>query len=348
MIFSYISLWFALLLPFIDCLGQQPLVSFEQCGGCVDFTNPNILVDAGDWPGVQRAAGDLATDFGRVTGRNASVITQPSGPYANPRNNTNGTTILVGTLGKSSLIDTLVKNGALNVSQISGQWEAFQTQLVTQGNISNPLLVIAGNDKRGSIYGLYDISEQIGVSPFHFWADVSPQPQSSIYITNQPKVQKSPDVRFRGLFINDESPSMTGWVIENFPDTPYGPGFNHNFWSLVFEMILRLRGNYLWPTTWNSMFYEDDPLDPIVADMYGIVMGTSHTEPMTRQTKEQELFLPGPWDWSSNEANITEFFAEGANRSKTYETVSFKQSPFLRSAISLCFLRNNRSSETSR
>ena len=319
-----------ILLPFVYSLGQQQVVSFDQCDGCVSFNNPTIVVDNAEWPGVKRAANDLALDFGRVTGRNATVTTRSS--ILSGRSNTlfkrqNGTygqpTIVVGTIGKSNLIGNLVNSSAVNISAVQGQWEAFQTQLITQGNSSSPTLVIAGSDKRGSIFGLYDISEQIGVSPFYYWADVAPQPRSNIYMVNEPKTQLSPSVKYRGIFINDEAPSLTGWVNANFPRGPYSPGYNHDFWSLVFEVTLRLRGNYVWPTTWDSMFYVDDPLNPQVADEYGIVMGTSHTEPMTRQTKEQQRFLDGPWDWSTNEQSVTQFMAEGANRSKTFETVGF-------------------------
>ncbi|KAL9054048.1 MAG: hypothetical protein Q9162_004377 [Coniocarpon cinnabarinum] len=320
-------------------LGQQPIVSFQQCNGCVDFSNPRIVVDANDFYGVQRAAGDLAVDFGRVTGRNASflngtapgsylppgsnnsVVLQP-GPYSNGTSNSTGSaTIVVGTLGSGGMVDSLVNSGALDVSQINGTWEAFQTQLIKSNMSSTPTLVIAGSDRRGSIYGIYDISEQIGVSPFYYWADVPTRRQDKIYMLPTPKIQPTPSIKYRGIFINDECPDLTGWVNANFPMGEYGPGYNHDFWELVFEMTLRLRGNYLWPTTWNSMFYVDDLLDPVVADQWGIVMGTSHTEPMTRQTKEQQLFLDGPWDWSMNEQNVIDFFNQGANRSKTYDTL---------------------------
>lgn len=319
MLLVFLSFIFSFL-PFITALGQEPILSFEQCDGCVRFTNPTIVVDDAEWPGVKRAANDLALDFGRVTGKNATVTSQNGSTIAR-RQSSLQPTILIGTIGKSNSITSLVKSGALNVSQISGQWEAFQTQLLDNNKKSAPMLVIAGNDKRGSIFGTYDVSEQIGVSPFHYWADVVPQQRNSIYVMNKSKTQLSPSVKYRGIFINDEAPSLTGWVYDNFPTGKYGPGYNHDFWSLVFELTLRLRGNYVWPTTWNSMFYVDDPLDPQVADDYGIIMGTSHTEPMTRQTKEQQLFLGGPWDWSTNEQNVTQFFEQGANRSQTFETV---------------------------
>ena len=322
----------------VSCLGQQQIVSFQQCDGCVDFSNPQIVVDVNDFFAVQRAASDLASDYGRVTGRSATFIngTSPSPyaplgsnssytpPYSYTNRTSNGTassTIIVGTLGSGGIVDSLVNSGAIDVSQINGTWEAFQTQLVKTNYSSSPTLVIAGSDRRGSVYGIYDISEQIGVSPFYYWVDVKPQPQTSIYMQPTPKTQLSPSVKYRGIFINDEAPSLTGWVNENFPMGKYGPGYNHDFWSLVFEMTLRLRGNYVWPTTWNSMFYVDDELNPVVADQWGIVMGTSHTEPMTRQTKEQQLFLDGPWDWSTNEQGVRDFFAEGAHRTTDWETL---------------------------
>lgn len=163
------------------------------------------------------------------------------------------------------------------------------------------------------------------MSPWYYWADSPPQPHDSIYAMNITKIQFSPSVKYRGFFLNDEAPALTGYVNEkfgmaqgsNFTD----PGFIAPFYSSVFELLLRLRANYLWPAQWNSMFNVDDPRTQALADEYGIVMGTSHTEPMMRSTKEWSVFGKGAWEWATNNASIYPFFVDGAKRTKPYEGV---------------------------
>lgn len=158
------------------------------------------------------------------------------------------------------MIDSLVSDGKINVTDIEGLWESFVSTVV-----ENPIegcdkaLVIAGSDARGTIYGIYDVSEQMGVSPWYFWADVPTEIRDAIYVSTERKVQGEPSVKYRGFFLNDEQPGLTNWVASNFPDTPYGAGYGAAFYSLVFELMLRLRGNYLWPALWGTMMFVDDP-----------------------------------------------------------------------------------------
>lgn len=274
-----------------------------------------------DWPGVIRAANDLAEDFHRATGHGLTVQLQDaaatSASTSTPKSKF---AILIGTIGKSNLIDGLIKSGKIDVSKVTGKWESFQTQIV-----KDPLpgvtsaLVIAGSDKRGSIFGIYDISEQIGVSPWYFWADVPTVRHSSVYALDVLKVQGPPSVKYRGIFLNDEQPALTNWVRENFPSGKYGPGYNHEFHSLVFELLLRLRANFFWPTTWDGMFGVDDLKNQETADMYGIVMSTSHTEPLSRSTKEWNVLGNGTWDYTTNSKNIHDYWIDGVQRGKPYE-----------------------------
>lgn len=178
-----------------------------------------------------------------------------------------------------------------------------------------------GSDKRGTIYGLYDISEQIGVSPWYFMADVPPASHAAIYALDTKKTQASPSVKYRGFFINDEAPALTGWMNANFQKSTYGSAFGADFYAVVFELLLRLRANYLWPAMWGSMFNVDDPRSQPLADEYGVVMGTSHTEPMMRATNEWGQFGSGAWQWNTNNASIYPFFADGAERALPYEGV---------------------------
>ena len=281
---------------------------------------PEIRVAPDEFPGVIRAANDLAIDFGRVLGVNATVVsanwnttvsTNPLKPI-----------ILVGTAGHSSLIDNLVASGKLTTAAISDKWETFSYQVIPapwQGK--DAVLTISGSDMRGTIFGIYDISEQIGVSPWYWWADVAPVKRQYIYARGPAVVQGPPSVKFRGIFFNDESPCLTSWGHVNFKDSQYGSPFITDFYKRVFELVLRMKANYVWPAMWSSMFYLDDAKNGPTATEYGVFMGTSHHEPMARADKEQSRFLKGSWDWRSNKANVQNFMQEGVTRSKNWSTV---------------------------
>ncbi|MGO4468136.1 glycosyl hydrolase 115 family protein, partial [Pseudoduganella sp. RAF53_2] len=266
-----------------------------------------LFVDDADYAGVLRAASSLQGDIQRVTG------TRPALEHAAPKGRD---VVIIGTLGKSALIDKLVAAGKLDVTSIKGKWEGWQVQTV-----ANPMpgvdraLVIAGADKRGTIYGIYEISEQIGVSPWYWWADVPVKQSKSLYAAAAQAISDAPVVQYRGIFLNDEAPSLTGWVKEK-----YG-GYKHGFYEKVFELILRLRGNYLWPAMWDAAFYDDDPLNGKLADEYGVVMGTSHHEPMTRAQREWARHGGGPWDYNRNEAVLKDYWKKAVDSRKDYEKV---------------------------
>lgn len=265
-------------------------------------TAASILVSGEDWQGVVRAAGDLGDDVRKVTGTAAQVVTADT-----PRRGA----IIVGTIGKSPLIDGLVEAGRLNVDGVKGQWESFVIETVDGS------LVVAGSDKRGTIYGIYDISEKIGVSPWYWWADVVPRKSASLYVKNGRYVQPSPKVKYRGIFINDEWPSFGGWATAKFG------GLNAKMHARLFELLLRLKANYFWPAMWATAFNEDDPKNPELADMYGIVMGTSHHEPMMRAHKEytRRRGEVGEWNYATNKARLDSFFTAGLRRNKAYDNI---------------------------
>ena len=284
--------------------GDFPLLAARQAAP--------IFLDASDWPGVLRAGADLAADVERVSGIKPSLTTN-----ATP---TGRQVVIIGTVGKSPLIDGLVKSGKLDASPIAGQWESF---VIT--TIANPLpgldqaLVIAGSDKRGTIYGIYEISEQSGVSPWYWWADVPPQHHDNLFVRSGSYVQGPPVVKYRGIFINDEEPCFGPWAREKFG------GINSKVYSHMFELLLRLRANFLWPAMWGKAFNEDDPLNPAVADEYGIVMGTSHHEPMIRAQKEwtdhHQQYGNGEWNYATNEKGLKQFWTDGIERNKHFESL---------------------------
>ena len=267
-----------------------------------------IYVDASDYPGVTRAASDLCQDIQRVTGIAPRVQHDGSELSA--------TVVIIGTLGKSALIDRLIREHKIDATALHGKWESYLIQTVAQ-----PIpgvaaaLVIAGSDKRGTIYGIYEISEQIGVSPWYWWADVPIAHRDALFVKPGVHVQGEPAVKYRGIFLNDEAPALTGWVNEKFG------GYKHEFYEKVFELLLRLRANFLWPAMWNSAFNEDDPLNPKLADEYGIVMGTSHHEPMLRAQQEWKRQGKGAWDYSTNGEELREFWSQGIERNKSYESI---------------------------
>lgn len=268
----------------------------------------SIYVDPSDHAGVIRATKDLQSDIALVSGSTPAM--------AHGKGSLGSRAIIIGTIGKSPLIDQLIRSGKISVSSISGQWESFLIQVVAK-----PLpgvttgLVIAGSDKRGTIYGIYDLSEQIGVSPWYWWADVPVQHKDALFVKPGAYIQGPPAVKYRGIFLNDEAPSLSGWVDEKFGN------YNHQFYEKVFELLLRLKANYLWPAMWNNAFNEDDPLNPKLADEYGIVMGTSHHEPMLRAQQEWKRHGKGPWDYTRNSEVLQKFWDEGIERNKNYESI---------------------------
>ena len=261
-----------------------------------------IVVDEQDWKGVIRAAKDLSDDVKKVSGV-ASPIANSQLLIAN--------SIIVGTIGNSRIIDKLIKQKKLDVSRVKGQWESFVIDIVDEN------LVVAGSDKRGTIYGIYEISQRIGVSPWYWWADVPVQHQDEVYWDAGRFVQPSPKVKYRGIFINDEWPSFGEWATEHFG------GVNSKMYAHMFELLLRLKANYLWPAMWATAFNEDDPESPRLADEYGIVMGTSHHEPMMRAHQEylHRKEVVGPWDYATNKERVDKFFLEGMQRNKAYDNL---------------------------
>ncbi|KAF8889126.1 hypothetical protein BD779DRAFT_1672064 [Infundibulicybe gibba] len=323
----------------VRAIGQTTCVTFQPSSSTFPVVSKGqaapIFISADDWPGVQRAAVDFANDIRSVTNvkpvlSNVSAATT-SGTPAKP-----SLPIIVGTLGKSSLINKIVNETGLDVSGVQGKWEAFMATTV-----KNPLpgvasaYVIIGADKRGTIFALYDHSEQFGVSPWYWsvlftilvrFADVPTTKHAELFVSPAGCSHGSPTVKYRGIFLNDEQPALQNWAMEKFTNGTgaalTGSPFNHFFYTKLFELMLRIKANYLWPAMWSSAFALDDSQNQLLADLYGIVMGTSHQEPMMRSTPvEFSLVGKGTWDYTTNADNIKEYWLEGAERAKPYESV---------------------------
>ncbi|KAM7221749.1 hypothetical protein V8F06_002957 [Rhypophila decipiens] len=281
---------------------------------------PEIRVSPNDLPGVIRVAKDLAADFGKVLGVNATVVTADW--KATSQQGISKPVIIIGTVGQSSLIDNLATSAKLNTAIIANKWETYSHQVLSSPWAGQEaVFVIAGSDLRGTVFGAYQVSEQIGVSPWHYWADVPPISRKYIWANSGVYTEGPPSVKYRGIFLNDEAPALTGWGKANFKQSQYGSAFVSEFYKRIFDLVLRLKGNYVWPAMWSSMFYLDDAKNGPMATEYGIFMGTSHHEPMARADKEQGRFLKGSWDWKSNKGGVQSFMEEGVTRSKDWSTM---------------------------
>ncbi|HET7064698.1 MAG TPA: glycosyl hydrolase 115 family protein, partial [Rudaea sp.] len=266
-----------------------------------------ILADAADFPGVLRAARDLQGDLSAVAGSNATLSTDAKSAAA--------TAIIVGTLGRSARVDRIVREQHIDVGDVAGRWEAYLLEVVEhpEPGVARALL-IAGADKRGTIFGIYELSRRLGVSPWTWWADVPIAKRAALQIAPGRFVD-APVVRYRGIFINDEDPSLGGWV-----KATYG-GPNHEFYARVCELILRLKGNLLWPAMWGRAFADDDAQSPVLADEYGVVIGTSHHEPMMRAHVEWQRYGKGPWNYEQNRDALRAFWRHGIERMDGHESI---------------------------
>ena len=250
-----------------------------------------------EWQGVKWAVENLSEDFARVTGRRAPITGRPA-----------GATIIIGTIGREGFIEEYLSPEDL--SSLQGAREKYILKASGDGKV-----IIAGSDKRGTTYGIYALSAAIGVSPWYWWADVPSVHRDRIYILNGSYTEGEPKVYYRGIFLNDEAPALTGWVNENTD------GYKSGFYRRVFELLLRLKGNFLWPAMWDAAFYDDDPLNMYYADEMGIIMGTSHHEPCARAQKEWHRYGSGPWDYNKNRRELMDFWRGGIERMKDTEDV---------------------------
>ena len=292
----------AALLSAMSMSAAERFVSFQQGDLLINGNDKvEIYMDANDCRGVSYAANALVKDIRNVSGSQATITSNRKA------------TILVGTIGHSAAIDQLIKQKRINGNLLKGKREKFIITVVDNQ------LVIAGSDRRGTIYGIYELYQQMGVSPWYDWADVPVEHHDSIFVNRGTYTDGEPAVRYRGIFLNDEAPCLTSWV-KNTYGTGYG---DHRFYQRVFELVLRLRGNMMWPAMWGWAFYADDAENEKTADEMGVVMSTSHHEPMARNHQEYARNRKGwgPWNYQKNKANLQKFFREGIERMKGTEQI---------------------------
>lgn len=263
-----------------------------------------IYFDSNDHEGVAMAVESLRKDIEAVCGVAPEIVSEPQNEC-----------IIAGSL-KSPLISTLMEKRKINEAELRKKTEKYIISVIEKPVEGvNKALVIAGSDKRGAIYGIYELSRQIGVSPWYWWMDVPVKHQDNVYIKKGTFTDGEPKVAYRGIFINDEWPSFGNWANSKFG------GINSKCYKHIFELLLRLKGNFMWPAMWGSAFYDDDKENGVLADKMGIVMSTSHHEPMALAQQDWKRRGTGEWNYVRNEQGLKDFWRSGIERAKDWESV---------------------------
>lgn len=308
----------------------EQFVAFKPTSGYskINLVNANILVDDKEDKAVHHAIRYLREDIAKV-----------QAPLP-PGDGNEGCEIVVGTLS-SPLIKKYIKQGLINEKELKGKWEKYIIiSQPTSSTMGQGGIVIAGSDRRGCVYGIFELSRQLGVSPWYWWADMPVERHDDIYIKKGIYTDGEPKVKYRGIFINDENPCMQKWARLKFG------GMNSKMYERVYELLLRMKANLLWPGMWGTFkeykplvpvfrnpdgtlegncFNWDDPENPRLADEMGIVVGTSHHEPMQRSQQEwvrtKQNYGNGEWNYMTNEEGLKKFFREGIENTKNYESM---------------------------
>lgn len=289
-----------------------------------------FLVEPEAYEGVKRIADKVAEDVQAVCGKRPNVHMGAAGWTK--------ALVLMATVGQSRLLDALAVRGIIDVSKVQGKREVYGIRLLESANDgergkwqeipelaqTEELLIIYGSDKRGTIYGMFRLSEMIGVSPLCFWGDAAPVKRKSMRLdASAEMISKEPSVKYRGFFINDEWPCFGNWTFHH-----YG-GFTAEMYDKVFELLLRLKGNYLWPAMWTSSFALDGPgmENARLADVYGVIMGNSHHEPALRAGEEWDIYRGGDsiygneWNYVTNKEGLLRYWEDGLKRSGKFESI---------------------------
>lgn len=273
-----------------------------------------IYVSKDDFKVVRIAAEALAGDIERVTGKRPAVHDVP-GRMARQA-------VIIGTIGRNPIIDELIRKKKIADKGIRGEWETFGMAVVAKPTAGvDAALVIFGSDRRGTAYGAFELSEEIGVSPWVWWADVTPEKHGTLIVKRGFRRYGPPSVKYRGIFINDEAFGLNPWAAKTFePETgDIGP----KAYAKVFELLLRLKANYLWPAMKKcTRAFNHYPENKRVADDYAIVMGSSHCEPMLRDNPDEWLAEGGgEFDYTVNRDGVLKYWEKRVKENSGYENI---------------------------
>jgi hypothetical protein len=273
----------------------------------------DILIAPNDFKVVRIAAENLAMDVQRVTGQMPSQKTGTSDLSTHM--------VLIGTLGSSTVIDGLVRNGKLDAGRLRGQWESFLI-----ATVRNPFpgvslaLVIAGSDRRGTAYGVFELSQAIGVSPWYWWADVTPERSDNLFVRRGTRRYGPPSVKYRGIFLNDEDWGLQPWAAKTFE--PELGDIGPRTYARIFELLLRLKANTVWPAMHEcTRAFNLNPQNKLVADDYAIVMGSSHAEPMLRNNVTEWTARPADFDYTKNPDAVRGYWEERVTQNGRFENI---------------------------
>ena len=277
----------------------------------INLRKVSVLIDDNDSELVKVAAGHFADDIFMVCGTRPEVSASTQKSLA----------VIAGTVGQNALIDRLAGEGKIDVSEIDGQWERYRIEIV-----KNPVkgiskaLVVAGSDRRGTAYGLFSISKQIGVHPWYWWLDIPVAKDSNpVYTLDAPFTSEGPSVKYRGIFINDEDFGLNPWAKAGIDKdvNSIGP----RTYERVCELLLRLNANMLYPAMHHGTkaFYTI-PENKLVADRYGIVIGTSHHEPLNfNPATEWKKKIHGEWNYEKNPHMMDKMMKARVQEAAPYE-----------------------------
>ena len=286
--------------------GDFPLVPGDRAA--------DMVIGTDDFKVVSIAAHDFAADVERVTGRKPAVRTSTEGVA--------GPVVLIGTLGRVPAIDALVAAGRLDVAALRGAWETFLI-----ATVADPLpgaksgLVIVGSDRRGTAFGVYELSQAIGVSPWYWWADVAPAHRDALFVAAGTHRFGPPSVKYRGIFINDEDWGLQPWAAQTFE--PEHGGIGPKTYAKVFELLLRLKANTLWPAMHAcTKPFNSFPENAALADDYAIVMGSSHAEPMLRNNVgEWPHERAADYNYVTNRDGVRSYWEDRVAANGRYENI---------------------------
>jgi len=317
-----ISILTCILFAFAADLGAQVIVNKQTLKNVSDFplaTQKSVAAvyfDETDEVSVKTTARLFEGCVERVTGKKPVLASSKSklADYV----------VIIGSIEKNQILKELVKAGKLNVDSLRNQWERY-----TIKTIDNPFpgvtqaLVIAGSDRRGASYGVFSVSEAIGVSPWYWWADVPVQKSAILNIKPVNFTSKSPSVKYRGIFINDEDWGLKPWSSNNYEKDlgDIGP----KTYAQVCELLLRLKGNMFAPAmhSCTGAFYSH-PESKVVADQYGIIITTSHCEPLlfnNAAKSEWDSKRDGDWNYAKNKEVILKKMDNRVREASPYENI---------------------------
>lgn len=306
------------ILPITALADNIKVVDASDTAGSVKLVaagaTADIYVDANDIKLVKLTAGLFADDVQRVTGKKPNVTNDATklGPNA----------VIIGSIGHSALVDQLIASGKVDVADVKGKWETYKIQVVDKPlpNVQSAL-VIVGSDRRGAAYGIFAVSEAIGVSPWYWWADVAPAHREALVVSPVTYTSKPPSVKYRGIFINDEDWGLQPWAGKTFePETKdIGP----KTYAKIFELLLRLKANFCWPAMHPSTkAFNIYPENKVVADDYGIVMGSSHCEPMLRNNvSEWGQAKAASYNYVTNRDGVLDYWRKRVEENGKFENV---------------------------